>query len=155
MSGSINKVILIGNLGQAPEIRFTQSGKKIANINLATSQKWRDKQSGEKRERTEWHRIVIFNEGLSDIVERFLRKGSKIYIEGQLRTRKWKDNNGKDHYTTEIIIEGYSCNLIMLDNRNILDESDNRNRSVDSQHTHSDPHKSVSEVAEIDDEIPF
>ncbi|PTC00178.1 single-stranded DNA-binding protein [Thalassospira xiamenensis] len=117
MAGSVNKVILVGNLGRDPEIRFTQAGKKIANFSIATSEQWRDRQSGERRERTEWHRIVVFNEGLADVVERFVKKGSKLYIEGQLRTRKWQGQDGKDNYTTEIVLEGFNSNLTMLDNR--------------------------------------
>lgn len=117
MAGSVNKVILVGNLGRDPEIRFTQAGKKIANFSIATSEQWRDRQSGERRERTEWHRIVVFNEGLADVVERFVKKGSKLYIEGVLRTRKWQGQDGKDNYTTEIVLEGFNSNLTMLDNR--------------------------------------
>ena len=115
MAGSVNKVILVGNLGRDPEIRFTQAGKKIANFSIATSEQWRDRQSGERRERTEWHRIVVFNEGLADVVERFVKKGSKLYIEGQLRTRKWQGQDGKDNYTTEVVLEGFNSNLTMLD----------------------------------------
>ncbi|WP_404426735.1 single-stranded DNA-binding protein [Thalassospira australica] len=117
MAGSVNKVILVGNLGRDPEIRFTQAGKKIANFSIATSEQWRDRQSGERRERTEWHRIVVFNEGLAEVVERFVKKGSKLYIEGVLRTRKWQGQDGKDNYTTEIVLEGFNSNLTMLDNR--------------------------------------
>lgn len=117
MAGSVNKVILVGNLGRDPEIRFTQAGKKIANFSIATSEQWRDRQSGERRERTEWHRIVVFNEGLADVVERFVKKGSKLYIEGVLRTRKWQGQDGKDNYTTEIVLEGFNSNLTMLDSR--------------------------------------
>lgn len=117
MAGSVNKVILVGNLGRDPEIRFTQAGKKIANFSIATSEQWRDRQSGERRERTEWHRIVVFNEGLADVVERFVKKGSKLYIEGQLRTRKWQGQDGKDNYTTEVVLEGFNSNLTMLDSR--------------------------------------
>ncbi|PKR54283.1 single-stranded DNA-binding protein [Thalassospira marina] len=117
MAGSVNKVILVGNLGRDPEIRFTQAGKKIANFSIATSEQWRDRQSGERRERTEWHRIVVFNEGLADVVERFVKKGSKLYIEGALRTRKWQGQDGKDNYTTEIVLEGFNSTLTMLDGR--------------------------------------
>ncbi|WP_339773992.1 single-stranded DNA-binding protein [uncultured Thalassospira sp.] len=117
MAGSVNKVILVGNLGRDPEIRFTQAGKKIANFSIATSEQWRDRQSGERRERTEWHRIVVFSEGLADVVERFVKKGSKLYIEGVLRTRKWQGQDGKDNYTTEIVLEGFNSTLTMLDGR--------------------------------------
>ena len=117
MASSVNKVILVGNLGRDPEIRFTQAGKKIANFSLATSESWRDRQSGERRERTEWHRIVVFSEGLADVVEKYVKKGSKLYIEGQLRTRKWQGQDGRDNYTTEIVLEGFNSNLTMLDSR--------------------------------------
>ena len=105
MAGSVNKVILIGNLGRDPEIRTTNNGAKVANFPLATSETWRDRQSGERRERTEWHRVVIFNENLIDVAERFLKKGSKVYIEGQLQTRKWQGQDGRDNYTTEIVLQ--------------------------------------------------
>ncbi len=118
MAGSVNKVILIGNLGRDPEIRHTQAGKKIANISVATSESWKDRQTGERREKTEWHRVVIFNEGLADIVEKYLRKGSKVYLEGQLQTRKWQDQSGADKYTTEVVLQGFNSTLTMLDTRN-------------------------------------
>lgn len=114
MAGSVNKVILVGNLGRDPEIRFTQAGKKSAYFSIATSDQWKDRQSGERRERTEWHRIVVFNEGLADVVERFVKKGSKLYIEGALRTRKWQGQDGKDNYTTEIVLDGFNSTLTML-----------------------------------------
>ena len=117
MAGSVNKVILIGNLGADPEIRRTQSGTPVANLRIATSESWRDKNSGERRERTEWHRVVIFNEGLCRIVEQYLRKGSKVYLEGSLQTRKWQDNQGQDKYTTEVVLQGFGSNLTMLDSR--------------------------------------
>ena len=104
MAGSVNKVILVGNLGRDPEVRHAQSGGKIVNLSVATSENWKDRQSGERRERTEWHRVVIFNERLADIAERFLRKGSKIYLEGQLQTRKWTGNDGVEKYTTEVVV---------------------------------------------------
>ena len=117
MAGSVNKVTLIGNLGRDPEVRFSQSGDKIANISIATSETWNDKATGEKREKTEWHRVVIFNDGLAGIAEKFLRKGSKVYIEGQLQTRKWQDKDGLDRYTTEIVLQGFNSTLTMLDGR--------------------------------------
>lgn len=117
MAGSVNKVIIVGNLGRDPEIRHTQAGKKIANFSIATSDEWRDKQSGERKERTEWHRIVVFNEGLADVVERFVKKGSKLYIEGQLRTRKWQGQDGKENYSTEVVLDGFNSVLTMLDSR--------------------------------------
>ncbi len=118
MAGSVNKVILVGNLGADPEIRRTQDGRPIANLRIATSETWRDRSSGERRERTEWHRVVIFNEGLCKVAENFLRKGSKVYIEGQLQTRKWQDQSGQDRYSTEIVLQGFNSNLTMLDGRN-------------------------------------
>ena len=113
MSG-VNKVILVGNLGRDPEIRALQSGGKIANLSLATSETWRDKNSGEKQERTEWHRIVIFNEKLVEVVERYVKKGTKLYVEGQLQTRKWTDNNGQDRYSTEIVLQRFRGEIQIL-----------------------------------------
>ncbi len=117
MAGSINKVILVGNLGRDPEIRTTNSGKKVASLSIATSESWRDRQSGERRERTEWHRIVIFNEGLATIAEKYLVKGAKILVEGKLATRKWQDQQGNDRYTTEIVLSPYQGILTFLDSR--------------------------------------
>tara|TARA_R110002020_G_scaffold5971_6_gene24593 strand:+ start:371 stop:889 length:519 start_codon:yes stop_codon:yes gene_type:complete len=117
MAGSVNKVILIGNLGADPEIRRTQDGRPIANLSVATSESWRDKNSGERREKTEWHRVVIFNEGLCKIAENYLKKGSKVYLEGQLQTRKWTDQSGQDKYSTEVVLQGFNGNLTMLDGR--------------------------------------
>lgn len=117
MAGSVNKVILIGNLGRDPEIRRTQDGRPIANLNVATSESWRDKNSGERREKTEWHRVVIFNDGLCRVAEQYLRKGSKVYIEGQLQTRKWQDQSGVEKYSTEVVLQGYGGTLTMLDGR--------------------------------------
>jgi single-strand DNA-binding protein len=115
MSGSVNKVILVGNLGRDPEIRSTQNGNRIANLSVATSETWKDKGSGERKERTEWHRVVVFNDGLVNVVDKFLRKGSKVYIEGQLQTRKWTGNDGKDNYSTEVVLQSYNGTLTMLD----------------------------------------
>ena len=115
MAGSVNKVILVGNVGKDPEIRRTQDGRPIANINLATSESWRDKNSGEKKERTEWHRIVVFNEGLCKVVEQYVKKGMKLYIEGQLQTRKWTDQAGVEKYSTEVVLQNFSHTLQMLD----------------------------------------
>ncbi|MGI9407677.1 MAG: single-stranded DNA-binding protein [Hyphomicrobiaceae bacterium] len=117
MAGSVNKVILIGNLGQDPEIRQTQDGRPIANLSVATTDSWRDKNSGEKREKTEWHRVVIFSEGLCRVAENYLKKGSKVYIEGALQTRKWQDKNGQDRYSTEVVLQGFGGTLTMLDGR--------------------------------------
>lgn len=117
MSGSLNKVTLIGNLGQDPEIRRTQDGRPIANFTVATTESWRDRQTGEKRDRTEWHRIVIFSEGLAKVAEQYLKKGMKVYVEGQLQTRSWDDQQGQKRYTTEIVLQNFSGTLIMLDGR--------------------------------------
>ena len=117
MAGSVNKVILIGNLGADPEIRRTQDGRPIANLNIATSETWRDRNSGERKEKTEWHRVVIFNEGLCKVAEQYLKKGAKVYIEGALQTRKWQDQNGQDKYSTEIVLQGFNSTLTMLDGR--------------------------------------
>ena len=117
MSGSVNKVILIGNLGADPEIRRTNDGRPIANLRVATSESWRDKNSGERKERTEWLRVVIFNEGLCKIAEQYLKKGSKVYLEGQLQTRKWEDQEGKERYSTEVVLQGFNSQLTMLDTR--------------------------------------
>lgn len=118
MAGSVNKVILIGNLGADPEIKRTQDGRPIANLRIATSETWRDRTSGERKEKTEWHRVVIFNEGLCKVVEQYLKKGSKVYIEGQLQTRKWTDQNGVEKYSTEVVLQNFNSTLTMLDGRN-------------------------------------
>lgn len=115
MAGSVNKVILVGNLGKDPEVRNTQSGSKIVNLTVATSETWNDRQSGERKERTEWHRVVIFNDRLGDVAERFLRKGRKVYLEGELRTRKWTDQSGQERYTTEVTIDRFRGELVLLD----------------------------------------
>lgn len=117
MSGSVNKVILIGNVVADPEIRRTQDGRQIANIRLATSESWRDKSTGERKEKTEWHRVVIFNEGLCKVVEQYVKKGSKLYLEGQLQTRKWTDKDGNEKYSTEVVLQGFGGTLVMLDGR--------------------------------------
>ncbi|MBV9782805.1 MAG: single-stranded DNA-binding protein [Acidisphaera sp.] len=117
MAGSVNKVILVGNLGKDPEIRTTQSGQKIVNFTLATSETWNDRTSGERKERTEWHRIVIFNERVGDVAEKYLRKGAKVYVEGQLQTRKWTDQSGQEKYTTEVVIDRFRGDLTMLGGR--------------------------------------
>src|SRR3977135_2452912 len=115
MAGSVNKVILVGNLGKDPEIRRMQDGRPVANLSVATSESWRDKGTGERKERTEWHRVVIFNEGLCRIAEQYLKKGAKVYVEGQLQTRKWQDQQGQDRYSTEVVLQGFSSQLTMLD----------------------------------------
>jgi single-strand DNA-binding protein len=115
MAGSVNKVILVGNLGKDPEIRRTQDGRPIANLSVATSESWRDKATGERKEKTEWHRVVIFNEGLCRIAEQYLKKGAKVYLEGSLQTRKWQDKDGQDKYSTEVVLQGFNSQLTMLD----------------------------------------
>src|SRR3954465_674462 len=117
MAGSVNKVILVGNPGRDPEIRGTQDGRPIAQLNVATSNTWRDKNTGERKEKTEWHRVVIFNEGLCKIVEQYLKKGAKVYLEGSLQTRKWTDKDGNDKYSTEVVLQGFNSSLTMLDGR--------------------------------------
>ena len=117
MAGSVNKVILVGNLGKDPEIRRTQDGRPIANLSVATSEQWRDKATGERKEKTEWHRVVIFSEGLAKVAEQYLKKGAKVYLEGQLQTRKWTDQAGVEKYSTEVVLQGFNSNLTMLDGR--------------------------------------
>jgi single-strand DNA-binding protein len=160
MAGSINKVILIGNLGADPEIRHTQDGRPIANLRVATSESWRDKGTGERRERTEWHRVVIFNEGLCRIAEQYLRKGSKVYLEGQLQTRKWEDQSGQERYTTEVVLQGFNSQLTMLDSRNSgAGEGGQDSASSGSgdfgQSGPMDTAKTGTFDKELDDEIPF
>jgi len=157
MAGSVNKVILIGNLGADPEVRRMQDGRPIVNLRLATSESWRDKQSGERRERTEWHRVVIFNEGLAKIAEQYLRKGSKIYVEGQLQTRKWEDQSGQERYTTEVVLQGFNAALTMLDGRG-GGGGDSSGRGIDfgsSGPMEKTESGGGSMKDEIDDEIPF
>ena len=115
MAGSVNKVILVGNLGRDPEVRQFQNGGQVCNLSVATSESWKDRNTGERREKTEWHRVAIFSEGLVRVAQSYLRKGSKVYLEGQLETRKWQDQSGQDRYTTEIVLRGYNSNLTMLD----------------------------------------
>lgn len=117
MAGSINKVILVGNLGRDPEVRAMQDGREVVNLALATSESWKDRNTGERKEKTEWHRVAIFNEGLVNVAKNYLSKGSKVYIEGQLQTRKWTDQSGQERYTTEVVLQGYNGNLTMLDSK--------------------------------------
>jgi single-strand DNA-binding protein len=152
MAGSVNKVILVGNLGKDPEVRHTQDGRAIANLSVATSETWKDKASGEKRERTEWHRVVIFSEGLAKIAQQYLRKGSKVYLEGQLQTRKWTDNDGQDRYSTEVVLQGFNAVLTMLDGPAKTDRPAER-AMIAAQAPHQGG--SASFGAALDDEIPF
>lgn len=146
---SVNKVILVGNVGNDPEIRTFGNGGKVANLSLATSESWRDKQSGEKREKTEWHRVAVFGEGLVGVIERYVKKGSKLYIEGKLQTRKWQDRDGNDKYTTEIVLQGIGSNLTMLDSAG--SNSGGQNRTGDYDRNQDAPSQSF----DLDDEIPF
>ncbi len=149
MAGSVNKVILVGNLGADPEVRHTQDGRPIVNLRLATSESWRDKSSGEKREKTEWHRVVIFSEGLAKVAEQYLHKGSKVYIEGQLQTRKWQDQSGQDRYSTEVVLSGFNGTMTMLDSRS-GGQSDNAGFSGGSTGGGND-----FAAEDMNDEIPF
>ncbi|MHA6299325.1 single-stranded DNA-binding protein [Devosia sp. CAU 1758] len=117
MAGSVNKVILVGNLGNDPEVRNLPSGGKVVNLSVATSERWKDRNSGEQREKTEWHRVVIFSEGLARVAEQYLRKGSKVYLEGQLQTRKWQDQSGADKYSTEVVLQNFNSSMVLLDGR--------------------------------------
>jgi len=153
MAGSLNKVTLIGNLGRDPEIRSTQDGREIANLTVATSDSWKDKSTGERKEKTEWHRIVIFNENLVRIVKEYLHKGSKIYVEGQLQTRKWVDQSGVEKYTTEVVLQGFGGTLLMLDNRGAGQGGQNDNYNQ-GQPARAAAGQSASS-APLDDEIPF
>ncbi len=151
MAGSLNKVLLIGRLGADPEIKQMVNGKSVARLSLATSQSWKDKNTGEKKEKTEWHRVVVFNEGLVNVVQQYLKKGAQIYVEGQLSTRKWKDEqSGQDKYSTEIIIQGFNSSLTMLGGgRGIQNENTSKSISKNSDDV------SQIEQNDLDDEIPF
>ncbi len=155
MAGSVNKVILVGNLGRDPEIRQTKDGRPIANLSVATSETWKDKMSGERRERTEWHRVVVFSEGLARIAEQYLKKGSKVYVEGQLQTRKWQDQNGQDRYSTEVVLQGFGAVLTMLDGRRDGGGmSDYGSSGGDAFNEPSGP-SGGGQSFELDDDIPF
>ena len=150
MAGSVNKVILIGNLGRDPEVRRTQSGDAFANFSVATSERWNDRQTGERRERTEWHRVVIFGK-LAEIAEKYLRKGSKVYLEGQLQTRKWQDQGGQDRYSTEVVLGGFNGVMTMLDGRN----GSGGMRSDDGPPGGDSRGNGFGAAADMDDDIPF
>jgi single-strand DNA-binding protein len=164
MAGSVNKVILVGNLGKDPEIRRTQDGRPIANLSVATSETWRDKATGERKEKTEWHRVVIFNEGLCKVAEQYLKKGAKVYIEGQLQTRKWTDQSGVEKYSTEVVLQGFNSNLTMLDGRSggggsFADDGGGSDFGS-SGPVSSAPRRAVaagggSRNSDMDDDIPF
>jgi single-strand DNA-binding protein len=165
MAGSVNKVILVGNLGKDPEIRRTQDGRPIANLSVATSEQWRDKATGERKEKTEWHRVVIFSEGLAKVAEQYLKKGAKVYIEGQLQTRKWTDQAGVEKYSTEVVLQGFNSNLTMLDGRS--GGASGGSFGADEQGQGGDfgvsgpasaPRRAVaatSRTSDMDDDIPF
>jgi single-strand DNA-binding protein len=153
MAGSVNKVILIGNLGRDPEVRSTQDGMKIVQLSLATSESWKDRASGERRERTEWHRVVIFNERLAEVAEQYLRKGSKIYVEGQLQTRKWQDKEGLDRYTTEVVLGRFRGELTMLDTRG--SEGGGYGAGGGGDGGEPVPAGAGGGPSDLDDEIPF
>ena len=178
MAGSVNKVILVGNLGKDPEVRNTQSGGKIVNLTVATSETWNDKASGERKERTEWHRVVIFNERLADVAERFLRKGRKVYLEGALETRKWTDQSGVEKYTTEVVLKNFRGELVLLDSNRSGEDGDsaysgggessgggyNRDRAPaarapagggGARPASSGPSWDAPKGGDLDDEIPF
>ena len=152
MSGSLNKVQLIGRLGADPEIKQMVNGKNVARLSVATSQRWKDKSTGERKEKTEWHRVVIFNEGLVNIVQQYLKKGANVYLEGQLSTRKWKDEkSGQDKYSTEIVLQGYNSSLTMLGGK-----GQSNNSTQTSENKSSLPNDGMSQVgSDLDDEIPF
>jgi single-strand DNA-binding protein len=152
MAGRLNKVLLIGRLGADPEIKQMVNGKNVARLSIATSQSWKDKSSGERKEKTEWHRVVIFNEGLVNVVQQYLKKGANIYVEGQIATRKWKDEStGQDKYSTEIVLQGYNSTLTMLDGRSKTDSSNLVTENKSSLPNDSDTNAS----SDLDDEIPF
>mgnify|MGYP002784538188 FL=1 len=149
MAGSVNKVILVGNLGKDPEVRSFQNGGSVCSFSLATSETWRDKSTGERREKTEWHNVAIFSEGLVKVASQYLKKGSKVYIEGQLETRKWQDKEGKDRYTTEVVLRNYSANLVMLDGRR------DGGGAVEYGGGAREIPSGGGQSFELDDEIPF
>jgi single-strand DNA-binding protein len=166
MAGSVNKVILVGNVGRDPEIRQMPSGSSIANLSIATSENWRDKASGERKEKTEWHRVVVFNDGLVKVIEQYVKKGSKLYIEGQLETRKWQDKDGHDKYSTEVVLRNFSSVMTMLDtkgggsgDRESFSQDDDRGASskgrAGGKNKSSGPQENFERGGDFDDEIPF
>ena len=164
MAGYVNKVILVGNLGRDPEIRRTQDGRPVANLRVATTETWRDKTSGERREKTEWHTVVIFNEGLCRVAEQYLKKGAKVYIEGALQTRKWQGQDGQDRYSTEVVLQGFNSVLTMLDSRAGAPAGAQAGMHEDEQASYGAPSNGTAKRAAgggkgfdkpVDDEIPF
>ena len=150
MAGSLNKVLLIGRLGNDPEIKQMQNGKSVARLSVATSESWKDKNTGEKKEKTEWHRVVIFNEGLVSVVQKYLKKGAQVYIEGQLNTNKYTDSNGQEKYSTQIVLQGYSSSLTMLDGKN---SSSGDSKKLEGTQLPSDDMPDISQ--DPDDKVPF
>ena len=158
MAGSVNKVILVGNVGADPEIRRTQDGRPIANLRIATSESWRDKNTGERKEKTEWHRVVVFNEGLCKVIEQYVKKGSKLYIEGALQTRKWTDQSGVEKYSTEVVLQGFNSTLQMLDSRGGGAGASSGGGDYgddDYSSSRSSGGGKANFAADLDDEIPF
>jgi single-strand DNA-binding protein len=153
MAGSVNKVILVGNLGRDPEVRQTQDGRDIVNLNIATSESWKDRSTGERKEKTEWHRVVIFSEGLTNIAKSYLKKGSKVYIEGQLQTRKWTDKDGQEKYTTEVVLSNFNSTLTMLDGKSGGGSEGGYSQASAGAPASSGSSKPSAEL--LDDEIPF
>jgi single-strand DNA-binding protein len=153
MAGSVNKVILVGNLGRDPEVKHTQAGDPIVNLSVATSETWRDKGSGERKERTEWHRVVIFNERLGEVAQKYLRKGSKVYLEGQIQSRKWQDQSGQDRYTTEVVLGKFRGELTMLDGRGDGGAAEPAGEPAEPSTGHRAA--PVAAGGDLDDEIPF
>ena len=150
MAGSLNKVLLIGRLGNDPEIKQMQNGKSVARLSVATSESWKDKNTGERKEKTEWHRVVIFNEGLVSVVQKYLKKGAQVYIEGQLNTNKYTDSNGQEKYSTQIVLQGYNSSLTMLDGKNSSSGDSNK---LESSQLPSDDMPDISQ--DPDDKVPF
>ncbi|MBB2169981.1 single-stranded DNA-binding protein [Gluconacetobacter aggeris] len=157
MAGSVNKVILVGNLGKDPEIRQAQSGAKIVSLTLATSDTWNDKASGERREKTEWHRVVIYNERIADVAERFLRKGRKVFLEGSLQTRKWTDQSGQERYTTEVVVDRFRGDLVLLDSNRGEGEDFGGGQSASAPASRGNAGRSPATAGrpDLDDEVPF
>ena len=153
MVGSVNKVILLGNIGKDPDVKAMQSGSKLATFSIATSKRWKDKQTQEFKDKTEWHRVVVFGDGLVDIVEKYVKKGSKIYIEGELQTRKWADQQGNDRYTTEIVLQGFNSTLTLLDSKN--SSSSSSEKSIENIPDNQDADASSESDSSIEDDIPF
>lgn len=151
----LNKATLIGNLGADPEVRKTQDDRPIVNFSLATSERWRDRETGERRERTEWHRVVVFSEGLCKVAEQYLRKGSKVYIEGKIATRKWQDQSGQDRYSTEIVLQGFNATLVMLDKMNGPGKAESPDDYGTEKPVDQSSYGSTVDGRTLDDEIPF